>query len=312
MTEPVQKVVLTEFTDGIRIFRLDRLTTNACGNKEFKLSANIQQLKRSGATGVLSFGGVWSNHLHAFAIACRANNLHAVAVVRGEAVHGSTLLDNAVEHGLVVHYVSRSDYRRRHDESYVKELMAVLNCDAWLPEGGSNNLAVQCCAEITALVNSSVDQTPENIALAVGTGATMAGIINGAVAGQNIIGVPVVQDNHLQASVKNWVEKTSRADWCFLSPADPQKYASVDRSLLEFVLQAYRDSGVILDPVYNAKALRYLQKVRLLDETRDPCIFIHTGGLGGCLGFAEALLAIDTQLAGELLSEVSRLLDLSG
>lgn len=311
MSDSVQADVLTEFADGIRIFRLDLLTTQACGNKEFKLSGNLQQLKCFGASSILSFGGVWSNHLHAFALACKAQSLRAVAVVRGEPVAGSTLLDNAVEHGLLVRYVSRNDYRRRHDAAYVRGLMSDLNCDAWLPEGGSNNLAVRCCAEIAVLVNDCVNQAPENIALAVGTGATMAGIVNGAMAGQNITGVPVLQDNRLKGNVVNWVSKTSRADWCLLEPADPPKYASVDHSLLEFVLQVYRDTGVILDPVYNAKALKHLYKIRLHDEARRPCIFIHTGGLGGCLGFAEALRKIDAPLAEDLLSEVSRVLGLS-
>ena len=114
---------LTTFNDSIRIFRTERFTTCGCGNKQFKLTKNLQALKQRGCTTVLSFGGLWSNHLHALSLACEALDLSAVAVVRGEATAGSTLLNDAFKHGMKVHYVSRGDYRKRHSELYVRQLM---------------------------------------------------------------------------------------------------------------------------------------------------------------------------------------------
>ena len=303
--------LLTEFTDSIRIFRTDRITTKGCGNKQFKLTCNLAQLKCDGARRVLSFGGIWSNHLHALAIACEAQGLLAVAVVRGEPVGNSVLLDNAIAHGLKVHYVSRSDYRKRHNADYINDLMHRLSCDAWLPEGGSNDLAVRSCKEIATLVNECGEQPPTCMALAAGTGATLAGVINGALACQKVIGVPVVQDDRLQSSIQNWTRNQSHADWALLASAEPPRYGKVDRSLLSFVLETFDDTGVILDPVYNAKALRSVLAHRAKVPVDGQCVFIHTGGLGGCLGFEAELMAIDPHVAARLLAEVSRLLGLS-
>ncbi len=303
--------LLTEFNDQIRIFRTDLLTLKCCGNKQFKLISNLQKLRQQGAGRVLSFGGLWSNHLHAFALACQAQNLQAVAVVRGEPLSGSLLLDDAVDHGLEVHYVSRAEYRLRYEQSYVEELLTKFRCDGWLPEGGSNRQAVQSCAEITALLNRCHERPPANLVLAVGTGATMAGIVNGAVDGQCVTGVPVVVDDRLQASVKRWVAADAPATWRLLPPAYPTRYAHTDLALLEFVLKVYDDTGVILDPVYNGKALLSLLKQNSVVHGAGDCVFIHTGGLGGCLGFADKLMSVDAHIAAKLLAEVAGLLDLT-
>ena len=314
MTRLDSNAVLTVFNDTVRIFRTDLVTRHGCGNKQYKLGENLLQLKHRGAKTVLSFGGLWSNHLHAFSIACEVCGLNAVAAVRGEQISDSALLNDAKKHGLKVHFICRSDYQKRHDAKYVERLMVELNCDNVLPEGGSNAIAVDSCREIAQLVAASTSQvtgqSADRIALAVGTGATMAGIINGASVRQKVIGIPVVQDDRLHANIAAWVKSGAGADWTLLEPAHPARYARVDPTLLEFVLEVYSDTGVILDPVYNAKALRSLLSMSYKQEHTGNTVFIHTGGLGGCLGFADRLTAIDPRLAGSLLSDVTRILEM--
>jgi len=74
--------------------------------------------------------------VHAFALACARHQLEAVAVLRGEEGVSNELLQHAVSYGLRVHYVSRADYRLRHEQSFAKSLCEKLGCDDWLPEGG--------------------------------------------------------------------------------------------------------------------------------------------------------------------------------
>jgi len=325
---------LTTFNDSIRIFRTERCTRYGCGNKQFKLTKNLQILQRRGCKSVLSFGGLWSNHLHALSLACEAQGLSAVAVVRGEKLPGSTLLDDAIKHGMQVHYVSRGEYRKRQDMTYVRQLMNQLNCDCWLPEGGSNDLAVEGCKAIVEYIDEYVDRPPSQFVLAVGTGATMAGIINASEACQQVTGVPVVQDDRLRNRIGGWLTSGCDVNWQLLETACPARYGKTNYELLEFVLKTYDTTGVILDPIYNAKALRSLIESDLagypgndtgrndtgcgdlasFDTTDLPgrrsgdTIFIHTGGLGGCLGFADKLRTIDAATADRMLSEVRQLL----
>ncbi len=318
-------ILLTPFNDVIRIFRTERITPCGCGNKQFKLTKNLQALKQRGCTSVLSFGGLWSNHLHALALVCEAHGLSVVAAVRGEETSGSALLDDAIKHGMKVHYVSRAEYRNRHNDVYVKQLMAQLGCDGWLPEGGSNVLAVEGCEAIVERINMYADKLPARIALAVGTGATMAGVINGSATGQLITGVPVVQDDRLRSQISGWLSPDSDVDWQLLEAASPPRYGKTDSALLEFVLTVHDTTGVILDPVYNAKALRALidseaadgdlpgiHSDRFMQRDSADTIFIHTGGIGGCLGFADQLRSIDRLLADRMLDEVRQLLRIHG
>lgn len=314
---------LTEFNDSIRIFRTERLTPKGCGNKAFKLDKNLDELQRSGCNSVLSFGGQWSNHLHAFALACEARGIKSVAAVRGEVstnslATNSLLLNDAIAHGLQVRCLSYSDYRKRADAVFARELASQLNCDAYLPEGGSNTLAVDGCRVIAQRINQWSEKPPACIALAVGTGATMAGIVNGAETQQSVVGVPVVEDDRLPKNIEAWVvAKSEVAPWQLLPAARPARYGKVDSSLLEFVLDTYSRTGIILDPVYNAKALRAVLESDLAaktdcssDRVAGDLVFVHTGGVGGCLGFADQLLAIEPMVAGAMLAEVREILQI--
>ena len=51
----------------VDILRLDKMHALAPGNKWFKLALNLSAAKAAGAETLLSFGGAFSNHLHALA-----------------------------------------------------------------------------------------------------------------------------------------------------------------------------------------------------------------------------------------------------
>jgi len=52
---------------NVSLLRLDRLGGLAPGNKWFKLKENFACAGRQGSRRLVSFGGPWSNHLHALA-----------------------------------------------------------------------------------------------------------------------------------------------------------------------------------------------------------------------------------------------------
>jgi len=219
--------------------------------------------------------------------------LKAVAAVRGEEGATNELLQNAEKHGLRVHYLSRADYRLRDQLSFIESLCKQLSVDGHLPEGGSNLTAVNSCRQIATLVNQYSNVLPTHIVLAVGTGATMAGIVMGAKMQQTIIGVPVVQDRGIEDRIRNWLNLTSDSDianWYLLNTAMPARYGKVDNTLLQFALDVHQQTGVVLDPIYNAKAFRSLLESGVAAAavgTGNKIVFVHTGGLGGCLGLAD-------------------------
>ena len=311
---------LATFNDLIDIFRTDLITPMGCGNKHYKLTENLLALKRQGCRRLLTFGGVWSNHLHAFAVACNDLGITAVAAVRGEECATNALLADAINHGLEVHYLSRADYRLRGEVKFARELCHSFGCDAWLPEGGSNQLAVRGCEELAHLINQHMPVPPAHIVLAVGTGATLAGIVRGCQATQNVIGIPVVRDDRVSSQVQQWVGADSdnrSASWKLLDKAVTLKYAKVDDQLLRFVLGIYEQHGIVLDPVYNGKAFKALLESELVNtklakRSGRKIVFVHTGGAGGCLGYASALRAVgDRCMADDYLNAARSMLGLS-
>ena len=78
--------LFAEFTPKIYLVRLDaiRCGTNnrIMGNKIFKLLPSIQRAKENNINRIISFGGPWSNHIHALAAAGDAYHLQTVGIIR--------------------------------------------------------------------------------------------------------------------------------------------------------------------------------------------------------------------------------------
>ncbi|WP_175404917.1 hypothetical protein [Marinomonas sp. FW-1] len=78
-----------EFKDSkikyeLDIYRGDLEHPNAPGNKWHKLQHHIEAAKKQNASVIATFGGPFSNHLHAFGATLKDLPFRAVAVVRGE------------------------------------------------------------------------------------------------------------------------------------------------------------------------------------------------------------------------------------
>src|SRR5690606_32140686 len=69
---------------SMELLRLDQVHPVLSGNKAFKLAPHLEQALVRGSSGVLSFGGAYSNHLAALAWACREHGLPCTGIVRGE------------------------------------------------------------------------------------------------------------------------------------------------------------------------------------------------------------------------------------
>ena len=68
---------------NVQILRLDLLGGSAPGNKMFKLRGSLEQARRDGVARIVSFGGAWSNHLHALAALGAELGLETVGIIRG-------------------------------------------------------------------------------------------------------------------------------------------------------------------------------------------------------------------------------------
>jgi 1-aminocyclopropane-1-carboxylate deaminase len=108
----------------IEVLRADLIDAQLSGNKYFKLLPNLTAARNAGSNVLLSFGGPWSNHLHALAAAGARYGFQTIGLVRGEPQSTACLAD-AVRWGMHVHFISRTAYRRRAEPGFLDPGLSV-------------------------------------------------------------------------------------------------------------------------------------------------------------------------------------------
>lgn len=267
------------------------------GNKLHKLSPNIALAKARNCSTILSFGGPYSNHLHALAWACKEAGLSSIGVVRGE-LHDTltpTLKDcRAWEMKLIAS--PRKDYReyqkllsnyqepRRISELPLNSFLSGFEGDPLLiPEGGSNSLAIKSLGLVYEdAFNQEQHQDITHVVCATGTGATIAGVYEATPNNINVIGMQAVaEDSATLTRIHQWL--SSKPDRLTIEQSHLGGFGKIPASLINFIENFEAQHGIPLDPIYNGKAM--LKLSQMIDaayfQTTDKILFIHTGGLQG-------------------------------
>jgi len=279
---------------GVRLllWRDDLAHPDLPGNKARKLKYNLAAARQQGQHTLLTFGGAYSNHIAAVATAGRLHGLRTVGLIRGEeTLPLNPTLAQATAEGMQLHYLDRSCYRRRSEPTFVAELLAAFGPAYVLPEGGSNALALPGCAELVGEIRQQV--AFDTLAVAVGTGGTLAGLLTGLAGQQHALGVAALKNGgFLKAEVAAlsrpaggpaFANYTIHTDYHFGG------YARYAATLLDFIRQFRHTHGVLLDPVYTGKLLFGI--LDLIKQGYFPrghtVVAIHTGGLQAWAGWEQ-------------------------
>ena len=285
-----QKILLENESVEVWIKREDNIHPYISGNKYRKVKYNIEAAKESGLDTLLTFGGAFSNHILAVAVAGKELGLKTIGVIRGdELVHNyntNPTLSFAQSCGMRFKFVSREDYRKKASEDFIDKLKTEFGNVYILPEGGTNTLAVKGCEEIL----TDEDLHFDFICSAVGTGGTISGLINSSQAHQSVLGFPALKGDFLNYEIKKY---TSKSNWQLITDYNFGGYAKINNVLIEFINKFKTDFGIALDPIYTGKMLYgifdMIEKGRF--NKNSKILAIHTGGLQGILGMNMRLKA---------------------
>ncbi|MBA1202159.1 pyridoxal-phosphate dependent enzyme [Pseudomonas capeferrum] len=274
----------------VAVLRLDLIDPLISGNKWFKLRDHLQQAAARGAPGLISLGGNHSNHLHALAAAGQRFGFATVGLLRGEPRDTPTVRDLQAL-GMRLHWLGYAGYRARHHPDFW--LTWQHSYPGWhcIPEGGGGAAGVSGCALI-------VEQARAQLAtvgwddhdawwLPAGTGTTLAGIVLAEASGRIVHGALAVPRDH---GVPETVHALAGTDGYVLHDACRGGFAKVDDRLLAFMDTTERQCGMPLEPVYTGKAMLALRE-QVESGAFAPgmrVIFVHTGGLQGRRGYAQA------------------------
>ncbi len=296
---PIMKLERVSRRLGVELYmKRDDLTgLLESGNKVRKLEFLVGDALDQGADTLITVGTLQSNCCRAVSAVAARLGLSAVVAVKGErpaAYDGNLLLNRML--GADVRYLTdeefasypvaleaiAEDVRRRGGRPYV------------IPESGSNETGalgyLECAVELAEQIGHGAPRF-DTVAITSFSGGSHS----------EIVSVPIAfPADHVRAYVADTIGKTViRYGFALDVPKTIHVLdgyqgtgrAGVDDLELSLLISMAREEGVMLDPVYTAKAFG-----GLLDTLqRDPkalgqrVCFIHTGGIFSLFPFREPL-----------------------
>ncbi|WP_178860872.1 1-aminocyclopropane-1-carboxylate deaminase/D-cysteine desulfhydrase [Thiomicrorhabdus cannonii] len=262
------------------------------GNKWHKLKYNLDAAIQQQKTALLTFGGAYSNHIAATACAAKLYGLESIGFIRGDelakqADKWSHTLQTAAQNGMQLHFLSRQDYRLKQSSDFLATLVTDFPNAAILPEGGSNELALQGVGELMAEIETQLPSWT-HLYCALGTGGTFSGLVKhaqpAAGAERHIYGVAVLGGAaYLLPQIHEWIGPEASVQWQLLEDYHAGGYGKLPAALQQFKQEMEARWQIPLDPVYNTKMLyaffSELQTGRL--PAGAEVILLHSGGLQG-------------------------------
>ena len=296
---PIQTLQWQALNDkgiSVSVKREDLLDRYLGGNKFYKLYGHIQSFKHSKQSAILSFGGAYSNHIYALAAAGKRLSVPTVGVIRGERPSRlSPTLQDAEALGMQLKFVSRSEYRLKHQSEFLENLKKEFGTVYFVPEGGGDILGAKGCAAWAKVSLKNCGFQPTHICVAAGTGGTLSGLlaaspnipIHGFLA---IKGKRSDYDEFYSETLcraKNLQEKNTEALNLKLETQwHCGGYGKYPEELKKFVTVFEEETQLPVDPVYTAKMFWGIFKMAeqgLFPEGSRLLVF-HTGGLQGRRG----------------------------
>jgi len=286
--QEIQLPLLTAKNITLYIKREDTIHPHISGNKFRKLKYNLIKAGSLGYKTILTFGGAFSNHIAATAHAGKLHQFNTIGVIRGDELQdswkGNPTLRFAKEQGMEFCFVSREAYSVKDTKAFLAQLRERFGIFYTLPEGGTNPLAVQGCEEVLTTEDTVFDM----VCCSVGTGGTLAGLINSKNDDQQVLGFPALKGDFLKKDIRNFVQNE---DWDLVTDYHFGGYAKVTPELVQFINEFKECTGVPLDPIYTGKMvfgiLDLAKKDHFMPGTK--ILAIHTGGLQGIAGMNKKL-----------------------
>jgi len=284
--------------------RADLTHPQISGNKWYKLKYNLQEAKAQGYRTVLSFGGGYSNHLHALAFAGNQYQLKTIGMIRGEVSEPlNPTLQDATDWGMRLIYLSRAEYKRRFEGQFLDQITRGFEPCYLVPEGGANQLALKGCAELAQAIEKQTSMF-DYLCVPCGTGATLAGLVSGLRQPETkVLGFCALKGLlDIEGKVMRWLQDaavTRPVQWEILHDFHCGGFAKLSPELLRFMDDWSTFSPIPLEPIYTGKMFYGI--FRLLEQDYFApgarIVAIHTGGLQGLRGMQKKMARLRASCA---------------
>ena len=272
----------------VHVKREDLIHPQISGNKYRKLKYNLSEAQSQNHHTLLTFGGAYSNHLAATAAAGKKMGFKTIGLVRGEELSAkfwqNPTLAYCASQNMQLEFISRQSYRLKHTSEWLENIDNRYGRVYVLPEGGTNALAVKGCEEILTPQDAFFDV----ICCPVGTGGTLAGLINSSSPHQHVIGFSALKGTDIQEEIRKFA---SNNRWSLESDDRFGGYAKINSILVTFINQYFDQTAILWDPIYTAKMVFGLIEKMKTNQWKHgkKILLIHTGGLQSISGMNQWL-----------------------
>ena len=298
---------------GKRIWiKRDDLTGSVLsGNKVRKLEFIAAYALDNDYATLVTCGGVQSNHCRATALVAARLGLGCHLVLRSDddstALTGNFLLDQLA--GASFEILPAKGWGRNLQsryESLVAEFESSGKKPLMIPTGGSDSLGIWgYIAAAEELQSDLIANHIDRVAVTLATGS--AGTQTGLTAGAALFGLPFEVIGYAVCDDQHWFNARVQADWresvarweqlpdLPLAPVTRDHsvgpgYGKATPDVYELIAELTRLEGVVLDPVYTAKAFKgVIEDIEGgFYDAVDDIVFIHTGGVFGIFSHSDA------------------------
>ncbi|OPL07917.1 MAG: hypothetical protein AVO33_03350 [delta proteobacterium ML8_F1] len=281
------------------------------GNKLRKLAYLVEEAKDKGATVLLTYGGVQTNHGRMTAAVAASEGLKCCIVLMGEEPEertGNLVLDGMFDAQLV--YVGADESLEQVTREVMDRYEASGEQVYEIPLGGSNSLGVLGYFDAALEIQEQLQRPVDYLVHAYGSGGTYGGLYLGSrvlsnpfeVMGMNVLYPPSERQKLIDSLMPVLREANERfelgvqireSDFNITMDTVMEGYNLPDKRTQSTVLRVARKEGIVLDYCYTGKAFSgMLQKIETGEIPKGSrVLFLHTGGSPGIFseGHLEAM-----------------------
>jgi 1-aminocyclopropane-1-carboxylate deaminase len=255
------------------ILRLDTIHEYINGNKWFKLKNAIAYCWQHKLKGIISYGGVYSNHLHALSYAANALNLESIGIINGTHSHllNTPTMKDCAHAGMQLYLGGFNAYKNiitintvidKHISDYYV-----------MPMGGGDALAIKGAGDICSFIADSYT----DIWITAGSGTTAIGLLERLQKHQHLhIINPVKNNNELDILLKS----TTCNNYTVYNYNITGKFGKINNEVISLMHTYNNQFNITLDGIYTIHTMHYLVMHKTLLSNKNY-LMIHTGGLQG-------------------------------
>ena len=283
-----------------KIKRDDFTGMELSGNKVRKLEYLLYEAKKQNVDYVFTSGGDQSNHARATCIAAMQLGIKSKLFLWGKdkkIAEGNLFFDKLtnteIEFFTKKEYENVPDIMEKEKVKFEKKGKKVFV----IPSGGSSTLGIWGYINFMKELSEQIDIKKLNgIVVAAGTGGTAAGLLLGAeILGFNKLKIYPVNVIYSENEIKNKISTLVKScvndykininpdfnNLVVLDGYSKEGYKNITKSKVKVLKNFFKQSGILLDPIYTGKAFVAFYENFLRSKKKSNVLFLHTGGLFG-------------------------------